>query len=620
LIELQKNLVLFNVHRCNMVRLLLIALGAARCTDLLSPSAADAGCRPPTGTGDGVAEFAVGSCDQEENEHTGGLDDSSLLQHDPSVRVVHGARRLARTSLAHVQRGGDSIAGGSGAGQSANHASGGAKAQARDFWTGRGGDPARTGASPYAVGVWKNQEEGPTWSVTRTGMHVKSVPLIDYARNVYLTSSEGHVYKFSESGQSLWNYSSAARLTASPTIREGNMFLVTKNGELRAIDLNWGTLRWRKRHGPCSAADGSSVTANEDVVVFALAKSSSCLHNDNIIAVSSKTGKLKWSYFPDEPFHGLQPAVQDDSVIFAAASGRAYRLDLATGKEIWKTDGPGLHSAMDVRSTSTIIGPNGVVYVTTGADPKASSHSTFGEPVVYLRALNFTSGKVLWSVNCAGSAPTVGQLHPSQNGPLSVVVAILGDSCPAVNAESVKALGRRSRLIALDAINGTRLNWTFAPADFQQKKPRGEDGIAPATSPGNQTRNPSKDSALATGSAPARAAGPRDHRVALETQSNETLEIPAGVVLNTDKTHPGCMPQSLSDPILAGDGTVYMSSKTGAFYAIRDQDGDGIINTTVESGEVMRISTGGVSWQSLGIATGMLVASSCDGVRVFKDF
>lgn len=567
-----------------MLRVSLIGLVAAHCTP--PPCAADNGCRLPTS--DGAVELAVCKQDQKETEPFDGLDDSSLLQYDPGVYVSRGGRRIAKHSLVHLKRGLNSAAASESAGQNSSRAHGEAEALTRDFWTGRGGDSSRTGASPYAVGVWKNKEEGPTWSFTKSALHLKSVPLIDYARNVYLTSSEGHIYKFSESGHSLWNYSSPVRLSGYPTISEGSMFFVADNGELRAIDMNWGKLRWKKRHGPCSAADGSSVTANQDVVVFALSGSSSCRHNDRIIAVSSKTGSLMWTYIPDDPFHGLLPALHDDSVIFAAASGRAYRLELATGKEIWKTDGPGLHPAMDVRSTSTIIGPNGVVYVSTGADPEARPNGAFGAPIVYLRALNLTSGKVLWSVSCAGSTPTVGQLHPSQDGPLSVVVAILGDSCPSVNGQFFEVPVRRSRLIALDAINGTRLNWTFAPADFRRNEHRGL----------------------------------KDRRVAHEMKALETSEeeIPAGVVLKTDKTSPGCMPQSLSDPILAGDGTVYMSSKGGDFYAIRDQDGDGIINTTAESGEVVKISTGGKSWHSLGIATGMLVASSCDGVRVFKDF
>lgn len=555
---------------------LVAVLGAIHCTNLVL-SAVFSG----RALGD-TAELVQAECQGEDDEDVDALDDASLLQYNHRQSVSSDARP------GHIASGRNTVIDGHTAAENISRERAQSKATpANDsFWAGRGGNAARSGASPYAVAVWRKAVEGPTWNFTDMNMHVKSVPLIDHARSVYLVSIEGRILKLNEDGDHVWNITSGDNFAGNPTINEGRMFLATADGMLMAVDLATGKKLWRKSLAPCSAADGSSVTASDDVVFVAMStRADYCLQNDRVIAVNSTTGEYKWTFHPTSRFHGLLPAIHNGSVVFADASGRAYRLDAETGREIWKSDGPGLHSIIDARPTSTVISPSGVVYVATGADPvpRRERQTVLGEfgVMVYLSALNFTTGEVLWFLDCAGSAPALGRLHPGGEGPLALVIATLGDSCPGANGSVFHDTSRMSRLIALDATTGKRLNWTFAPSTLQSEHDSAQKYGLPETS---------------------------------------ASEISAGVLLDTDISAPGCMPQSSSDPIMGGDGTVYISSKAGDFYAIRDKNGNGVINATDAGGEVVRIRTGGRHWHSLGIATGMLVASSCDGLRVFKDF
>jgi len=83
------------------------------------------------------------------------------------------------------------------------------------------------------------------------------------------------------------------------------------------------------------------------------------------------------------------------------------------------------------------------------------------------------------------------------------------------------------------------------------------------------------------------------------------------------RTDTMCSPETQGTPLIAGDGTVYMSSGHGGeLRAIRDVNQDGVIDPK----EVSTFSTHNAFLNSPSLAPGMLVAAPCWGpVYVFKN-
>lgn len=93
------------------------------------------------------------------------------------------------------------------------------------------------------------------------------------------------------------------------------------------------------------------------------------------------------------------------------------------------------------------------------------------------------------------------------------------------------------------------------------------------------------------------------------------LEVPpheAGPAASTS----ACQHSPCSQPIIGGDGTVYVACGTGKVLGIRDANSDGFINPTTEVSSF----DSGDGWQgSLAMAPGLLAIASCGGaLQVFK--
>mmetsp|Transcript_87957 Transcript_87957/g.272400 ORF Transcript_87957/g.272400 Transcript_87957/m.272400 type:complete len:212 (-) Transcript_87957:116-751(-) len=77
-----------------------------------------------------------------------------------------------------------------------------------------------------------------------------------------------------------------------------------------------------------------------------------------------------------------------------------------------------------------------------------------------------------------------------------------------------------------------------------------------------------------------------------------------------------CLPNPYGSPSIDARGTVYTGHFNGYIYAIRDDNGDGVI----QDSEVSKFDTGaGFSHGGAALAPGMLAIPSCDGLYVFKE-
>ena len=166
-----------------------------------------------------------------------------------------------------------------------------------------------------------------------------------------------------------WTYEAGESIESSAAIVDGAVYVGSSKGELLALDLDTGKLRWKYATGP-STSIGESSPAVSDGTVF-VGDLAGVLH-----AVSAGDGKRVWT-FATEGEVKSSPVVVDDLVLIGSYDTRLYALDRRTGKVRWtlQTDGP-------VHATPAVV--NGVIYI-AGCDER-------------FRAVRATDGKVLFEI------------------------------------------------------------------------------------------------------------------------------------------------------------------------------------------------------------------------------
>ena len=166
-----------------------------------------------------------------------------------------------------------------------------------------------------------------------------------------------------------WTYEAGESIESSAAIVDGVVYVGSTKGELLALDLESGKLRWKYTTG-AGTSIGESSPAVSDGVVF-IGDLTGALH-----AVSALDGKRLWTFATDGEVKS-SPVVVDDLVLIGSYDTRLYALDRRTGKVRWKlqTDGP-IHATPAVR--------DGMIYI-AGCDER-------------FRAVRAADGKVLFEI------------------------------------------------------------------------------------------------------------------------------------------------------------------------------------------------------------------------------
>jgi outer membrane protein assembly factor BamB len=164
-----------------------------------------------------------------------------------------------------------------------------------------------------------------------------------------------------------WSYETADGLDSSPAIAGGNVYVATANGDLLALDLASGKLKWKYSTGG-AIGESSPAVAGGAVYVGDL--------GGMVHAVSVKDGSRLWTFKTDGEIKS-SPTVAGDVVLIGSYDTHLYAIDSRSGKLRWKfqTNGP-VHATASVRE--------GVVYI-TGCDEN-------------FRALRLTTGELLFTV------------------------------------------------------------------------------------------------------------------------------------------------------------------------------------------------------------------------------
>lgn len=285
----------------------------------------------------------------------------------------------------------------------------------------------------------------------------------------------------------LWQYDTGGEVHAAATLSDGVLYLMSKSGELVAIDAVSGTHLWAvpvtgyvTRVSP-AVADGivyagggfsfgawDAATGEQQwlVPLQYVGQSSPVLTDDLVIVTSQErwtyaldreTGETVWR-IPTEGIVFGAPAVSEGMAFHATDEGVVYRVDVETGRVTWRQRVAGAVFASPVVSS-------GMVLVTTQA----------GE----LSALDAASGAVRWTT-LHGSSNS-----PATNGEIVVVADADGGiygldvgtgeqrwlyptgkanlTAPAISGDTV-FVGANTTLLALDLTTGSA-SWYYLAGD-----------------------------------------------------------------------------------------------------------------------------------------------------------
>ena len=164
---------------------------------------------------------------------------------------------------------------------------------------------------------------------------------------------------FSGQGGVKWQVRTDGAVRSSPAVTDTRVFVGSGDGGLYALDRTDGRVVWRFDAG--GAVDASPAVANGIVVAATL--------EGRIFAVEESSGGIRWSLqtgaalpVNTSPAGGWDlwassPVIVGSTVVIGAPDGGVYSLDLATGKQHWRTQTNGrVRATPSVHDGTVVVG------------------------------------------------------------------------------------------------------------------------------------------------------------------------------------------------------------------------------------------------------------------------
>ncbi|PSQ17544.1 hypothetical protein BRD00_07530 [Halobacteriales archaeon QS_8_69_26] len=327
-------------------------------------------------------------------------------------------------------------------------------------WPTFGHDPANTG---HAAG-----EPAPVGSVTEewrfdTGHRVTSSPAV-VDGTVYVGNFAGTVSAIDAAdGTECWSFEAGTNVESSPAVVDGTVYVGSADERVYAIDAADGTERW-------SFGTGGAVYSSPTVVDGTVYVGSD---DDHVYAIDAAEGTERWS-FETGSWVDSSPAVLDGTVYVGSDDDHVYAID-ADGSERWSFETGGeVASSPAVAEVPAAEGTDRVVFVGSrdetvyaldAADGTELWRTGISDPVTHSPAV------VGGSTDSSGATVFVGG---RLSGDLHAIDAATGDvrwrfdtdrhTSPAVAAGTVYVGSIDSNVYAIDAADGTE-RWSFGTGD-----------------------------------------------------------------------------------------------------------------------------------------------------------
>jgi eukaryotic-like serine/threonine-protein kinase len=248
-----------------------------------------------------------------------------------------------------------------------------------------------------------------------------------------------------------WTFEAGEPIESSAAIAESTVYVGSSAGELLALNLKDGSLRWRYKTNE-AIGESSPCVANGIVYVGDL---SGMVH-----AVNAQTGKGLWTFKTGSEIKA-SPVVDGEKLLIGSYDETLYCLAAKTGAEIWKfrINGP-VHCTVSISAGFTYVSGCDEVFrairvadgkevfqvssgAYTGASPALKGHlayfGTFSNEVL---GVDLQAKKILWRYE-----------NQERQFPFYSSAALADDKV---------VLGGRDKLVhCLNAASG-KLLWTFA--------------------------------------------------------------------------------------------------------------------------------------------------------------
>ncbi|MGP1355066.1 outer membrane protein assembly factor BamB family protein [Roseicyclus sp.] len=240
------------------------------------------------------------------------------------------------------------------------------------------------------------------------------------------------------SGQTLWSADLTAGFDRNGSVSGGGLALsgntlyaTTGYGELVALDVASGAVRWRQR---LDAGIGAPTVEGDTVYVVS--------RDNSAWAISTDVGRIRWE-IPSAPAQALRtggaaPAIADGTVIFPFGSGELVAARRDTGARTWATAVAGGRLGVAYSNISDITG-----------DPVVVGNTVYaGNQSGRVVALSASTGERLWTAT---------------DGSYSPVLAAGG---------SLFFVSDRNELIRVEAATGDRIWGTELPLYVRERERR----------------------------------------------------------------------------------------------------------------------------------------------------
>ena len=429
---------------------------------------------------------------------------------------------------------------------------------AQDYseWIGKGGNMIRSGSTSAIPPT--SLSAGPAWSwAAPNGGVVRGSPVIDSKGAIYQSTIDGDIFKFSRTGDVLWNFTtSGISLPGNPVLMEGVLYTIRVDGQMAAVNSDDGKLLWQTRACGMASGDTHSIIAGEGLVLASCLELRDAKINaaTTVVACNATSGAVLWKFRPDMVMYNWIGSIQSGSVLFSDTLGGVYRLLLRDGSVVWKVPAP----SPPAGTTGGLTGArNGLAYVSSNLQGENTPTGTG-----LVSAYSVEDGRLVWRrafpkfpANSGPAATTHGN-HPFVVVAIGTNPSFIGPQGQVLDLDSFdNSPDHRhpSKVVALDLLDGHTL-WEFDLPDWHGG-----------------------------------AAG--------------------------DTPQHTCLPDSYANPSIAGDGAVFVAGMSGKVYRFYDHNGDGKLEA--EHGEISEFDTGNAFQAAPAISEGILATSPCNGLSVF---
>lgn len=181
---------------------------------------------------------------------------------------------------------------------------------------------------------------------------LESSPLAVGETLYFGTNTKGVLALATADGKTRWRFDAPAAVKASPSYRDGRVFVADYQSTMFALDAETGEVAWRTNTSEV-APHGRGGFFSSPAIGFG--KVYAARDDGTVYAFDERSGKIAWSFPTGDQVYG-SPAIAEvpgtpATVYIGSENGTFYALDAETGKLRWKYDVGG-----PVPGTATVIG------------------------------------------------------------------------------------------------------------------------------------------------------------------------------------------------------------------------------------------------------------------------